>query len=59
MTSSESPVTTGEPLDQKALGMPLSSYACAGSLLRKTSSRFWGTVVGLKSHFIVSQGKAK
>lgn len=45
-----------ENLDQKGIGMADSTYACTSSVLKQTSSRIWGTVVGNKAHVLVSTG---
>ena len=52
----ESVVEFREPLDQKGLGMEDSAYACTSSVLKTSSSRLWGTVVGNKAHLLVSTG---
>ena len=45
-----------ENLDQKGLGMADSNYACASGIMKHSSSRFWGTVIGNKAHLLVSTG---
>ena len=36
--------------------MANSAFACAGSLLRTSSSYIWGKIIGNKAHLLVSTG---